>query len=141
MSFFCCLAYFLLAVWFCIYTHAQLRILKFQDFVYQKAEVFSQTINEWRKSKRSVVLLRRQGFYCISTIWKCHVWATRGKQRNKARNKIKFTFTQRKFYSKFVTVSRYRITEGESSIVHSFSKWITSPFHTVCFHCLTLFWL
>ena len=31
MSFFCCLASFLLAVWFCIYTHAQLRILKFQD--------------------------------------------------------------------------------------------------------------
>ena len=29
-------ATFLLAVWFCIYMHVQLRILKFQDFVYQK---------------------------------------------------------------------------------------------------------
>ena len=60
MSFFFCLASFLLAVWFCIYTHAQLRILKFQDYVYQKAEVCARTINECRKSKRSVVLLRRQ---------------------------------------------------------------------------------
>ena len=33
MSFLCCLASFLLAVWFCIYTHAQLRILKFQNSV------------------------------------------------------------------------------------------------------------
>ena len=30
-------ASFLLAVWFCIYTHAQLRIPKFQDSVYQKS--------------------------------------------------------------------------------------------------------
>ena len=43
-----------------LYTHAQLRILKFEDSVYQKTEVCAQTINEWRKSKRSVVLLRRQ---------------------------------------------------------------------------------
>ena len=46
MSFFCCFASFLLAVWFCIYTHAQLRVLKFQDSVYQKAEFCAQTINE-----------------------------------------------------------------------------------------------
>ena len=35
-------ASFLLAVWFCIYTHAQLRIVN----VYQKAEVCAQIINE-----------------------------------------------------------------------------------------------
>ena len=56
-------ASFLLVVWFCIYTHAQLRILKFQDFVYQKAELCVQTINEWRISKRSVFLLRRQDIF------------------------------------------------------------------------------
>ena len=50
---------------FCIYTHEQLRILKFQDFVYQKVEVRAQTINGWRKSKRSVVLLCRQSFHLI----------------------------------------------------------------------------
>ena len=38
--------FILLAVWFCVYTHAQLRILKFQDSMYQKAEVCAQTINE-----------------------------------------------------------------------------------------------
>ena len=62
MSFFCCLAsYLCLPVWFCIYTHAQLRILKFQDSVSScvKGQRFAH-INEWRKSKRSVVLLRRQ---------------------------------------------------------------------------------
>ena len=64
MSFFCCLASFLLAVWFCIYTHAQLRILKFQDSVYQKAEVCAHTINEKRKSKRCAILLRRQVCAC-----------------------------------------------------------------------------
>ena len=40
---------FLLAVWFCIYTHPQLRILKFQDSVYQKTEVCAQTINRVKK--------------------------------------------------------------------------------------------
>ena len=60
MSFFSVSASILLTVWFYIYTHAQFRILKFQDSVYQKAEVCAQTINEWRISKRSVVLLRRQ---------------------------------------------------------------------------------
>ena len=53
-------ALFLFAVWFCIYTHAQLRILKFQDSVYQKAEVCAKTINKSRILKHSVVLLRRQ---------------------------------------------------------------------------------
>ena len=67
MSFFCCLASFLFAVWFCIYTHAQLRILKFQDSMYQKAEVYAHTINELRKSKRSVCLLRRQIEICVSS--------------------------------------------------------------------------
>ena len=62
MSFFYCLASVLIVVWFCIYTHEQLRILKFQDSVYQKVEVRAQTINGWRKSKRSV-LLRRQSFH------------------------------------------------------------------------------
>ena len=36
--------------------YAQLRILKFQDSVYQKADLWTQTINEWRKWKHSVVL-------------------------------------------------------------------------------------
>ena len=71
MLFFCSATSFLLAVWFCIYTHAhyyyythaQLRILKFQDSLYQIAEVCAQNINEWSKSKRSVVLLRRQDSY------------------------------------------------------------------------------
>ena len=54
-------ALFLLAIWFCNYTHAQLWILKFQDsfisslFWNQIREVCAQTINVWRKSKRSVV--------------------------------------------------------------------------------------
>ena len=39
-------ALFLHAVWLCIYTHAQLKILKFQDSVCQKAEVCTQAINE-----------------------------------------------------------------------------------------------
>ena len=39
MSFYSVFASFLLAVWFCIYTHAQLRILKFQDSVFQKSEL------------------------------------------------------------------------------------------------------
>ena len=51
---------------FFIHTHAQLRILNFQDSVYQKAEVCTQTINEWRKLKRSVVLLRRQYLSCLT---------------------------------------------------------------------------
>ena len=63
LSFFSVSASFLLAVWFCIYTHAQLRILKFQDFVYQKVKICAQIIiNEWRISKRSVVQLRRQSY-------------------------------------------------------------------------------
>ena len=37
--------------------------------VYQKAEVCAQTINEWRISKRSVVLLRRQIFASTKFIW------------------------------------------------------------------------
>ena len=36
MSFFSVSASFLLVAWFCFYTHAQLRILKFQDSVYIK---------------------------------------------------------------------------------------------------------
>ena len=57
----------LLAVWFCMYKYAQLRILKFKDSVYQKAEVCAQTINEWRTSKRSVVLLRKQLWFSMFT--------------------------------------------------------------------------
>ena len=44
MSFFFVSDSFLLAIWFCIYTHAQLRILKFQDSVYQKCCSVLQTI-------------------------------------------------------------------------------------------------
>ena len=51
-------ASFLIAVWFCIYSHAQLSILKFQESVYQKAEVCAQTKNEWRKSKRTQTIFR-----------------------------------------------------------------------------------
>ena len=35
--FFMPLPSFLFLVWFCIYTHVQLRILKFQDCVYQES--------------------------------------------------------------------------------------------------------
>ena len=56
---------FLFPVWFCIYT--QFRILEFQDCVYQKEEVCAKTINEWRASERSVILLRRQGDYRMTT--------------------------------------------------------------------------
>ena len=54
---------------FSTYTDAQLRILKFQDSVYQKAEVCAQTISEWRKSKRSVFLLRRQDFVLLHCLF------------------------------------------------------------------------
>ena len=64
MSFFYCLAPFLLAVWFCIYTHAQLRILNFQDPVYQNAEVCAQTINEWRKSKWAMFCYAENKLIC-----------------------------------------------------------------------------
>ena len=40
-------ASYLLVVWFCIYTHAQLRILKFQDSAYQKAEVCALWMLSW----------------------------------------------------------------------------------------------
>ena len=53
-------AWFFLAVWFCIYAHAQVRS------VYQKAEVCLQTINKWRISKHSVVLEHRQRFSCVN---------------------------------------------------------------------------
>ena len=55
------LSRFIFACRLVLYLYAcEMRILKFQDSLYQKAEVCAQTINEWRKSKRSVVLLRRQ---------------------------------------------------------------------------------
>ena len=59
MSFFSCPS-FIFACRLVLYLYAKFRILKFQDSVYQKAEVCSQTINEWRTWKRSVVLLSRQ---------------------------------------------------------------------------------
>ena len=46
--------------------------MKFQDSVYQKAKVCSQTINELRISKGSVVLLRRQGPITIDLL--CYVF-------------------------------------------------------------------
>ena len=54
------LCLYLIFSWFCVYTHAHLWILKFQDSLNQKVEICAQTINDWRNSKRSVVLLRRQ---------------------------------------------------------------------------------
>ena len=57
MSFFCCLASFLLGVWFCIYTWNYPEI---PGFCVSKSITCAQTINEWRKWKCSVVLLRRQ---------------------------------------------------------------------------------
>ena len=52
--------HFCLLFGFVFIHNAQLRILKFPDSVYQKAEVCAQTINELRISRRSYVLLRRQ---------------------------------------------------------------------------------
>ena len=52
-------ASFFLAVYFCIYTHTQLRILKFQDSVYLNWEQCLQTINKKKMKQMFTVTQTR----------------------------------------------------------------------------------
>ena len=58
-------ASFLLAVWFCIYTHVQqLRILKFQDSVYQKERFVHRQLTS--EESQNVVLFCYTDNLCFS---------------------------------------------------------------------------
>ena len=120
MSFFCCRTSFLLAIWFCIYTHAQLKILKFQDSVYQKAEVGEPTLNERRKSKHSVVLLGRQLFLlCV-------------KKKKIKRTEAEFPDPTLFSFYKYNKLKIQQIKYNNISQIHLFhgnalTKWWTQP--------------